>query len=264
MGKKDRGNHLTIEGHLEHHYKKEMHTDRNEILWHAWCQNKRWLSQLLEITMSSFPTFSKHDASHAQTVLHNIELVLGKKRIRELSASDCFILLHTVYIHDIGMVITHEDRKEIVQNKEFIDMIKEMEDENDPVFQRALKALEQTDYTYDSEEDREKQQKRLYSDKLAVYYAVLHLVAKFRRSEHGELSQERLTKWTLDSEKLGSGFFCGLPDVPGCIQMWISSILWIFRRKTTDMRWIIFIRVLLRCFCSWVIFWIWIMTVSTL
>ena len=90
MGKKKKNKkHLTIEGQLERHYLDERHTERNEVLWHAWCQNKRWLSQLLEATMSSFPTYSKHDESHAVTVLHNIEMILGEDRIRELSASDC-------------------------------------------------------------------------------------------------------------------------------------------------------------------------------
>ena len=147
MGKKNKKMHRTIEGQLEYYYKSDPHTERNGILWHAWCQNRRWLSQLLEITMGSFPTYSKHDESHAKTVLHNIEMILGEKRIKELSASDCFMLLHTVYIHDIGMVITYEDRENIVKNDKFVDMIREMEDENDPVFQRAIKAMQKHDYT---------------------------------------------------------------------------------------------------------------------
>ncbi len=221
MGKKNKKTHRTIEGQLEYYYKSGQHTERNGILWHAWCQNRRWLSQLLEITMGSFPTYSKHDESHAKTVLHNIEMILGENRIRELSASDCFMLLHTVYIHDIGMVITYEDREKIVNNDKFLDMIKEMEHENDPVFQRAIKALQKHDYSYKDEDDREEQLKRLYSDKLEVYYAILHLIATFRRPEHGELSGERLEKWTLQPEKLGSGF--SMAGIPQRIFLWIAK-----------------------------------------
>ena len=97
MGKKKIKKRLTIERQLEKYYEKEKHAERNAVLWHAWCQNKRWFSQLLETTLGSFPSYSRHDESHAQTVLHNIELILGEDRIRELSASDCFMLLHTVY-----------------------------------------------------------------------------------------------------------------------------------------------------------------------
>lgn len=221
MGKKSKKVHLTIEGQLEYYYQKDRHTERNEILWHAWCQNKRWLSQLLETTMGSFPTYSRHDESHAKNVLHNIEMILSEKRIKELSASDCFMLLHTVYIHDIGMVITYEEREAIVNNDKFIDMIKEMEDENDPVFQRAIKALQKQNYDYQDESDKEKQLKRLYLDKLEVYYAILHLIATFRRPEHGELSNERLEKWTLKSEKLGSGF--SMAGIPQRIFLWIAK-----------------------------------------
>lgn len=221
MGKKNKKLHRTIEGQLEYYYKSDQHTERNEILWHAWCQNRRWLSQLLEITMGSFPTYSKHDESHAKTVLHNIEMILGENRIRELSASDCFMLLHTVYIHDIGMVITYEEREKIVNNDKFLDMIQEMEHENDPVFQRAVKALQKHDYTYKDEAGKEEQMKRLYSDKLQVYYAILHLIATFRRPEHGELSGERLEKWTLQPEKLGSGF--SMAGIPQRIFLWIAK-----------------------------------------
>lgn len=221
MGKKNKKIHHTIEGQLEYYYKSDPHTERNGILWHAWCQNRRWLSQLLETTMGSFPTYSKHDESHAKTVLHNIEMILGEKRVKELSASDCFMLLHTVYIHDIGMVITYEDRENIVKNDKFVDMIREMEDETDPVFQRAIRALQKQDYTYRDEEDKEKQMKRLYADKLDIYYAILHLIATYRRPEHGELSSERLEKWTLESEKLGSGF--SMAGIPQRIFLWIAK-----------------------------------------
>lgn len=221
MGKKNRKICRTIEGQLEYYYKSDQHTERNGVLWHAWCQNRRWLSQLLETTRESFPAYSKHDESHAKNVLHNIEMILGEKRIKELSASDCFMLLHTVYIHDIGMVITYADREKIVKNDKFADMIREMEDENDPVFQRAIRALQKQDYTYLDEDDREEKMKRLYADKLEVYYAILHLIATFRRPKHGELSAERLEEWTMQPEKLGGGF--SMAGIPQRIFLWIAK-----------------------------------------
>lgn len=213
MGKNKIKRTLSIEGQLERYYKKEPHIERNAILWHAWCQNRRWLSQLLETTLSSFPTYSRHDESHARTVLHNIEMILGESRIRELSASDCFMLLHTVYIHDIGMVITHNDRLKIVENDRFIDMVEELAEDNDLVFQKAVEALKRTSYVYTDADSREEEMKKLYADKLAVYYAILHLIANFRRGEHGDLSEDRLKEWTLQSEKLGTGFsMAGIPQ----------------------------------------------------
>lgn len=160
MGKKKIKKRLTIERQLEKYYEKEKHAERNAVLWHAWCQNKRWFSQLLETTLGSFPSYSRHDESHAQTVLHNIELILGEDRIRELSASDCFMLLHTVYIHDIGMVITYSDRKEIVQNDHFLEMVDELAEDNDFVFKKAVRVLKQTEYDYDNVDGKDEKQKR--------------------------------------------------------------------------------------------------------
>lgn len=213
MAKKKIKKRLTIERQLERYCKEDTYADRNEVLWHAWCQNKRWFSQLLETTLGSFPTYSRHDESHAQTVLHNIEMILGEDRISKLSASDCFMILHTVYIHDIGMVITYSDRKEIVNNDNFLEMVEELGADNDTVFRKAVEALEKTDYSYEDEIGRSEQKKRLYEDKLEVYYSILHLIANFRRSEHGTISDKRLQEWTLESEKLGAGFsMAGIPQ----------------------------------------------------
>ena len=201
---------LTIEKHLEQFLQQG---ERYEILWHAWRNNKRWLSQLLQTTLSSFPTYSKHDESHASTVMTNIEMILGAERIKKLSASDCFVILHTVYIHDIGMVITHADREQIVKNEKFLNMVDQLGEENDLVFRKAVKALKQTKYEYADNIDREEQMKQLYEDKLKVYYALLHLIANYRRTEHGDFSEKRLTEWTLDSGKLGAGFsMAGIPQ----------------------------------------------------
>lgn len=51
---------LTIEGCLERYVKGSNHAnqERHNILWHAWCQNKRWIMQLLEGTMLSFSTYA--------------------------------------------------------------------------------------------------------------------------------------------------------------------------------------------------------------
>lgn len=205
---------LTIEKQLENYSKQEGHTDRHETLWHAWYQNKRWISQLLQITLNSFPTYSRHDETHALSVLNNIEMILGQDRIAQLSATDCFVLLHTVYIHDIGMCITQQDRKQIIENEAFIDMIDQLEANGDEVVKKSIKVLKCTDYetqTGDSE-DRISRLKQLYRAKLDVYYAIIELMANYRRGEHGDKSAERLYDWTMQPDKLGTGFsMAGVP-----------------------------------------------------
>ena len=203
---------LTIEAQLERYIKGEGATKRHQVLWHTWHQNKSWIMQLLEGNAFSFPTYSRHDESHAQTVLHNIEMILGEDRIAELSATDCFVILHTVYIHDIGMTITAAERKEIVGDERFMRMVDYLEEEGDGSLRRAVAALKKTDYTR-SGSDLYEIQKQLYEDKLEVYTALINLIAQYRRSNHGEKSKERLYEWTKDSDKLGSGFsLAGMPQ----------------------------------------------------
>lgn len=205
---------LTIEKQLENYSKREGHTDRHETLWHAWYQNKRWIGQLLQITLNSFPTYSRHDETHALSVLNNIEMILGQERIAQLSATECFVLLHTVYIHDIGMCITQRDRKEIIENEAFIDMIEQLEANGEESVKKAIKVLKCTNYVSKdgSNEERIAQLKHLYRAKLDVYYAIIELMANYRRMEHGEKSAERLYEWTMEPAKLGTGFsMAGVP-----------------------------------------------------
>ena len=46
----------TIEQHLKMYADSEPAMEHYKVLWHAWNQNKRWLSQLLEWTLPSFTT----------------------------------------------------------------------------------------------------------------------------------------------------------------------------------------------------------------
>ena len=152
---------VTIEERLERYVKESNHAnhERYNVLWHAWSQNKRWIMQLLEGTISSFPTYSRHDETHAQTVLHNIEMILGENRINALSATDCFMMLHTVYIHDIGMLIIAQDREKIIADEKFLQMVDYLEDEGDESLRKAVEALKQTDYKSDEQDSYETRKK---------------------------------------------------------------------------------------------------------
>ena len=204
---------LTIERQLECYATADKHTQRHEILWHTWYQNKRWIVQLLEGTAISFPMYSKHDESHAETVLHNIELILGEDRIATLSATDCFVILHTVYIHDIGMTITAAEREAIVSNDRFMEMVDYLEREGDAEIRRSVSVLNRRDYSEDTTSDYRENVRKLYKAKLEIYTALVNLIATYRRSEHGDKSGDRLCEWTLQSDKLGTGFsLAGMPQ----------------------------------------------------
>lgn len=206
---------LTIEEQLRAYSETPNHTDRHKILWHAWNQDKHWLSQLLELTMTSFPTYSRHNESHAKSILHNIERILGENRIKKLSATDCFVILHTAYLHDIGMCITAGDRKNAITSEEFKEFLDNIEAGNDNDLKKAAIELMRTAYP-DYEGNDSIQKERVFNEKmeakLDVYYSVVQLMSEFFRKSHGERSKNRITDWTLQPDELGAGFsMSGIP-----------------------------------------------------
>lgn len=158
---------LTVERQLQMYEKHPDKSERSATLWHAWHQNKSWLIRLLELTLASFPSYSRHDASHAEAVLHNIERILGEERIAELTATDCFAILHTVYIHDIGMTILAGDRKEIVKSDEFVEMIDQLAEGVDKDLKEAAIQLKKNRYYKEKDEEIDYEGKEYHDEKKA-------------------------------------------------------------------------------------------------
>lgn len=210
---------LTIERRLKAYTECERHIERHEILWHEWNHNKRWLTQIQELILPSFPSYSRHDSSHSEAIIHNIEMLLGEENIRELSATDCFAILHTVYIHDIGMCITHADREEILKNKEFYEYLQNLCEGSNSDFNEYARILLQE--CFKKEGTEEEQLQYILESKLKVYYAVIYLIGEFRRKEHGEVSEKRLVSWIDNPEKLGIGF--STIDIPNRLFYIIAS-----------------------------------------
>lgn len=205
----------TIEHHLKRYARSEDTTERHQVLWHAWSQNKHWLSKLLEWTLPSFPAYSGHEASHADTVLHNIERILGNERIRQLSATDCFMLLHAAYMHDIGMSITAGERSDMMKDEAFADLVRYLEEEGDPDMKKAAGSVLQTeymDYKGYSSRERPKRLTELFQQKLNVYYGLGQIMSEYQRRQHAGKVKERMQKWTMEADKLGNGFsVSGIP-----------------------------------------------------
>lgn len=201
---------ITIEKRLKAYAECTDHIERHEVLWHEWNHNKRWLIQIQELILPSFPSYSRHDVSHSEAVIHNIEMLLGEENIRALSATDCFVLLHTVYIHDIGMCITHEDREKILKNEKFQEYLEGLANGADSELSYYAKVLLQECFHKNNSTKSDKQY--ILKKKLEVYYAITYLIGEFRRKEHGEVSKERLITWIDDPNKLGVGF--STVDIP--------------------------------------------------
>lgn len=200
---------LTVENRLGL-YSTERKDERNAILWYVWQQNKRWLSNILDWILPSFPNYSMHDKSHAFSVLHNIEMLLGEQQIMKLSASDCFMILHVVFLHDIGMCITTSDREKLMSNPKFICFLQESEEKGDEQTRKYAKSL----LKYCKEAGVEESLKKVLKAKLDVYYAMIFLVADYVRKEHASNSRRMLDKWLEQSDKAGLGYGFSYSGIP--------------------------------------------------
>lgn len=225
MGKKKKTKKLplTIEKRLRMYSEEDDHDERHEILWHAWNQNKRWLAQLLQMTMLSFPTYSLHNDSHAKSVLYNMEKILGEDRINCLSPTDCFMLLHVAYIHDIGMCITADDKEAMYRSDEFIYLLEKLRDNGDLDMKNAanslLKQLNSIEGSTDNDDDFE-QMKLGVGERFDVYQAVMYLMQEAQRGQHGIKSEEQVIDWTMNPSKMGIAF--SMSGVPLRIFVWIA------------------------------------------
>lgn len=205
----------TIEHQLEAYAKHPMHTDRHETLFWSWKQLSRWLSNLLKFTIHSFSTYSNHDETHCRSVLHNIENLLGEDEIRRLSPTDCFGILISVYLHDIGMSVGDDDKTEIVKSDTFYYSVEEMEHSADPELKNAAQILKETDYQLEnkgSPDEIRNNFKKLYRKKLDVHRAMALLLEEHSRGNHARMSQNRVYEWVKNSDQTQSGFsMTGIP-----------------------------------------------------
>lgn len=198
---------INLERHLKAFNDNINATERHQILWNTWCQNKRWLTHLLEYVLSSFQTYSMHDKTHAESVIHNMELILGEERIKSLSATDTFMLLHIAYIHDIGMCITEADKKAIIKSEEFIELIEQAKSSPDPQVRNFAQKMDKN-----SNEPVSQDYVKFFENRLEVFKAVSYFIAEFRRREHGQVSSNRLKEIVLSENSIGNGF--SISEVP--------------------------------------------------
>lgn len=201
---------LTIEQQLKLYTEAENSTERHKIMWHEWNHNKKVLSRIQQLIYTSFPSYSMHDASHSEAVIHNIEMLLGEDNIKELTATDCFAILHTVYVHDIGMCITDEEKKGMFKDEKFFKFLKDKKEFGDEDEQKYAKILLNSSYIPldDIKETSftEAILKDMLTERVDVFYAVVFMAAEYRRKEHGDKSKERLIKWIQKTDKLGKDF----------------------------------------------------------
>ncbi|ESN21862.1 MULTISPECIES: HD domain-containing protein [Enterobacter] len=111
------------------------------LLWAQWEFDKKLLSRALNTVSRDFPHYSLHDASHSSTIITQIEKVISPN-IYKLTATDCWLLLESCYWHDAGMVITNEEKKELLRDPLFHFYLEELSHKESELSKHAKEILQ--------------------------------------------------------------------------------------------------------------------------
>lgn len=161
-------------------------------LWSTWNLNKQTMQPILNAIIKDYPHYSLHDNSHSDSILSNIERLLGEERIKILSPTDLWLILHVAYLHDFGMVITDSKMITIWKSNEFQQFIEDQRNENDEDSKKAantilnIKNISETEYN---------------TWPLEVKNAITVLLSKYCRKYHGSMSKDYILDkdiWSLD------------------------------------------------------------------
>lgn len=72
------------------------------------------VKRVLESFTVRFPTFTDHSILHSMNVLNYCNDIIGSENIDLISARECYLLIMSGYLHDIGMGINSKDYSECV------------------------------------------------------------------------------------------------------------------------------------------------------
>lgn len=105
--------------YLQKHFEETSKQSHLKLLESQWSFDKKLIPKALQHVGQLFPHYSRHDQSHSEQILINIERLLGEHRIKLLSATDTWLLLEAAYWHDIGMVVPYQALKDALEKPEF-------------------------------------------------------------------------------------------------------------------------------------------------
>lgn len=153
---------------------------RYENLYATWNLNKETCINALKSVSINYTHFSEHDASHSQTIIDKIEMLLGD-RIRNLSPTDTWLILHAAYTHDLGMLLKMKDLEEAWKSEEFKEFLEQERNGIDEDLKEAIEAI------YNLRES-----KMDYYDSLKIYRYVNLINQCYFRRKHSNISEQYL------------------------------------------------------------------------
>ena len=79
------------------------------------------LQKMLESFLPRFPDFTDHTILHSMDVLEYSNMLLGEKQIERLSPAECYVVIMSCYLHDIGMGINQKNYEQLSKKIDFGD-----------------------------------------------------------------------------------------------------------------------------------------------
>lgn len=187
-------------------YKLETHLklicDENEEyanLLASWNLGKETYKELLSAVNIYFPHYSKHDYTHSENIITNIEMLLGEECIRKLSPTDTWLILNCAYLHDSGMVLLDENLRKDWKTGEFQKYLKSLEESNDIDLRNASRYI-------NNMKDRFREDKEDILWPLDIKKYVTEIIANYYRGKHSQTSKEYLSDmniWGIDFTQNG-------------------------------------------------------------
>lgn len=201
----------TIEAHLDSFKEAEF-----ELLSSNWKLNKHQLKSAQSAVYLNFPHYSKHESSHSDTIIRNIESFLGELGIQKLSPTDSWLILMSAYTHDLGMVVFHDDI-EAIWKKEFmaehVPLLKKSKDEDLRKAAILIEKVENGTLSHNQE---------YLSLTLEIRRSLILLTAEFFRKIHHEKSKSLLNGGNKSFSDLLNSFHAN--DLPNRFSVTLGEI----------------------------------------
>ena len=171
---------------IEERLKQAIDLSKNSgILWSQWSFDKSLLTRSLNIISANFPHYSLHESSHSNSVISEIEKILGMN-IEKLSFIDAWLILEASYWHDVGMIITFAEKEKLVKEPVFLNFLNQL-------------VMEKNDLAVYANIFNEYMQGNSNANFIELEKSFIIILAEYIRREHPDRSKKIL----LNPESIG-------------------------------------------------------------
>ncbi|MDU4860866.1 MAG: ATP-binding protein [Terrisporobacter othiniensis] len=165
----------------------------------SWELNKTTYKNILGTIQLNYPHYSLHDSTHSESIITNIEMLLGEDRIKKLSPTDTWLLLNCSYLHDFGMALIYSNIEKEWENANFKCYLNKLKKSSDCNLKEAVNYIDNLKENL-NDDDFE----AIWPLKIRRF--VTQIIADYYRGKHSNLSKEYLNKldeWNLDLTQNG-------------------------------------------------------------